>query len=82
MLSPRIMLQLLQEAKGVPVMFALLLPSGNIVFEVSGCIIFVLGLLEVFFCVRDQYFCGLITQEFTDATISLNWKTDTFKLAD
>jgi len=35
MLSPRIMLKLLEEARGVPVMFAIMLPSGNIVFEVS-----------------------------------------------
>lgn len=34
MLSPRIMLKLLDEARGVPVMFAIMLPSGNIVFEV------------------------------------------------
>lgn len=34
MLSPRIILKLLEEAKGIPVMFSILLPSGNVVLEV------------------------------------------------
>lgn len=35
MLSPRIVLKLLEEAKGIPVMFSILLPSGNVVLEVQ-----------------------------------------------
>ena len=35
MLSPRIILKLLEEAKGIPVMFSILLPSGNVVMEVK-----------------------------------------------
>jgi hypothetical protein len=33
-LSARIVLTLLAEAQGVPVIFAILLPSGNVVLEV------------------------------------------------
>lgn len=38
MLSPRIVLKLLEEAKGIPVMFSILLPSGNVVLEVRACV--------------------------------------------
>lgn len=34
--SPRVLLTLLAEARGVPVIFAVLLPSGNVVLEVGG----------------------------------------------
>lgn len=32
--SPRVLLTLLAEAKGVPIVFAVFLPSGNVVLEV------------------------------------------------
>jgi hypothetical protein len=35
--APRVVLTLLAEAKGVPVIFAVLLPSGNVVLEVRHC---------------------------------------------
>jgi hypothetical protein len=35
--APRVVLTLLAEAKGVPVIFAVLLPSGNVVLEVRRC---------------------------------------------
>jgi hypothetical protein len=46
-LSARIVLTLLEEAKGVPVIFAILLPSGNVVLEVIRT--------ASPFCVRSPY---------------------------
>ena len=46
MLSARILLQLLKEAEDVPIMFAVLLPSGNVMLEVliyySFCLFYLL----------------------------------------
>ena len=37
--SPPLLLTLLEEAQGVPVFFAIMLPTGNVVLEVSIVII-------------------------------------------
>lgn len=37
--SPPLLLTLLEEAQGVPVLFAIMLPTGNVVLEVSIVII-------------------------------------------
>ena len=37
--SPPLLLTLLEEAHGVPVLFAIMLPTGNVVLEVSIVII-------------------------------------------
>lgn len=82
MLSPRIMLKLLEEAKGVPVLFSVLLPSGNVVLEVSGF----LHLLPSFYrcpflpSFSPRFISFLYIQEFTDAAISLNWKDKPFRM--
>lgn len=46
--SPSLLLTLLEEAQGVPVFFAIMLPTGNVVLEVSIVIIIVIIIYSLY----------------------------------